>query len=234
MNSIRILILCFGAVLCFSSAAQAKKTAAPERKPTSISKNSSWKVLARKVGQSEDFRAGAIRELRRMGSLSKDLREGLRGNDRPLALEVISALEIKSLIPDMIDLVPTDSNGFLILGLNSMVTEKNQKLILDTYLNQLSSKNIGTNSNGALMAMLEPMGRMGIKIPNSAVQNLKSNESPEVRSSLLYYVRMMVLRHRNFEHVEIVNEMTKASEYQIRLQAESISSEIASRKLVGR
>ena len=204
------------------------------RTPSGRTQSTSWKVLARKVGQSEDYRAGAIRELRRMGSLSKDLREGLRNSDRPLALEVISALEIKSLIPDMLELVPTDSNGFLTLGLNSMMTEKNQKQIIDTYLNLLDSKNIGTVSNGSLMAMLEPMGRLGVRLPKTTIQQLKANESPEIRSSLLYYVRMMVLRHRVRDNVDVVSELAKASEYQVRLQAESVLGEITARKLVTR
>lgn len=194
-----------------------------------------WTVLARRVGQSEEFRARAIRELKNRKNLSQELRRGLKTSDRPLALEVISALEVKSLVPDMIALVPSDRDGFLILGLNAMMTEKNQKQILATYSKQLTPQTFGAVSAGALVAILEPYGRLGIKLPPDSADLLEKHKSPEVRGSLLYYVRVMALRHRNFDHVGVVDRMARATEYQLRYQAESIRRELqTSRTMVSR
>ena len=194
-----------------------------------------WTVLARRVGQSEDFRASAIRELRSRKNLSNELRKGLRSADRPLALEVISALNVKSLVPDMISLVPSDDEGFLILGLNSMMDASNRESILATYRLQLQPETLSRVSPGALVAILEPFGRLGIRLPRGSASSLEKHKTPEVRGALLYYARLMALRHQNFEYADVVERMTRATEYQLRLQAQSIERELdASRTLVRR
>jgi hypothetical protein len=187
-----------------------------------------WTVLARKVGQSEEQRASAIRELKRMPNLSASLRKALYTSERPLALEVISALELRGMMPELIELVPTDRDGFVTLALNSMMTDKNQSFILDTYIDLLDPKYQSSLSASAIMAMLEPLGRVGIKLSRPTLTALKKNPSPEIRGSLLYYIRIMALRNRVFENLDLVTEMTKAEEFQLRLQAISVSAEILS------
>lgn len=205
---------------------QAKRPAS--RKPVSQTPSENWTVLAKQVGQSEDAKviAEAVRKLKKKPSLSHDLRVALRTKDRPLALEVISALKISGLIPDLIKLAPSDPDGFLVIALNSMVTNQNQNLILGTYLDTLSPRHVKAVSSGATVAMLEALGRIGERIPSSTASNLVQAKSPEVRGAILYYARMMALRHRNTDYTDVVDASLQAREYQLRLQAVSIASEI--------
>lgn len=241
-----VLLICFGAGSLASAetkSAQSKngskksaktfsksssKTArAPKRVARLSAPRESWQSLARKVGQSEDFRASAIRDLKRLPHLSGDLRQALRTSDRPLALEVISALEIRSLIPDMIALVPQDPDGFMVLGVNALMTSQTRDSILNLYLDNLQPKTLNAVSTGAIIAMLEPLGRLGVELSGATFTAISRHRSPDVRGSLLYYVRMMALRHDNLIYADYANDLTSAAEYQLRLQAISTSAEIA-------
>lgn len=190
-----------------------------------------WTDLAKKVGTSEDVRGGAIQQLKAMKGLKDRLKKAIYTVDRPLALDVISALEMKELVPDLLLHVPADPDGFLTIAVNAMMSEKNQSQILTAYQEILEPGNIKRVSPAAIVAMLEPLGRLAVKLPEAVLQELKDHASPEVRSSTLYYFRVMALRHQSTDHLEFVTELLKAKEFQIRLQAVSITSEILDRKI---
>ena len=185
-----------------------------------------WTDLARKVGTSEDVRAQAIKELRNMKGLKGRLQKAIYTADRPLALDVISALDLKDLIPELLLHVPADPDGFLTVAVNSMMTEKNQAEILASYSASLEPKNLPKVSPGAVVAMLEPLGRLAIKLPRATLLGLKDHASPEVRSSTLYYLRINSLRNHVNENLDLVTELLKAKEFQIRLQAVSVTAEL--------
>lgn len=185
-----------------------------------------WTDLARKVGTSEDVRAQAIKELKNMKGLKGKLQKAIYTADRPLALDVISAMDLKDLIPELLLHVPADPDGFLTVAVNSMMNEKNQSEILASYSSSLESKNLPKVSPGAIVAMLEPLGRLSIKLPRTTLASLKEHSSPEVRSSTLYYLRIMSLRNHVNDNLDLVSDLLKAKEFQIRLQAVSVSAEI--------
>ena len=185
-----------------------------------------WQDLAKKVGTSEDVRDAAITQLKTVAGLNSKLKKAIYTSDRPLALDVISALDLKEMIPDLLLHVPADPDGFLTVAVNAMMTDKNQTQILNSYQENLAPEQLTRTSPGAIVAMLEPLGRLAIKLPKQVVRGLSVHTSPEVRSSLLYYLRMMALRHGVYENLDLVADMLRAKEFQIRLQAVSVSAEV--------
>lgn len=183
----------------------------------------SWTDLARKVGESEENRASVIAQLRKIPSLKKKISKAIYTKDRPLALDVISALGMKDMIPDLLLHVPADPDGFLTIALNSMMDSKNQKSILESYKTNVSTKGV---SNAAIVAMLEPLGRLNVVLERSVLDALAESPSPEVRSSVLYYLRVMALRNHRFENLDLLAKLLKAPEFQLRLQAVSIGTEV--------
>ncbi len=188
-------------------------------------KSPTWTGLARKVGESEDGRAAVIEQLRKIKTLNAILKKAIYTNERPLALDVISALELKSLVPDLLFHVPADPDGFLTVAINSMMDQKNQTQILKSYIDNLAPGSVDKVSSAAIVAMLEPLGRLAIVLQPPTIARLQIHESPEVRSSTLYYIRVMGLRNHHFESLETLASLLKAPEFQIRLQAVSIFAE---------
>lgn len=187
---------------------------------------SSWQELARKVGESEEGRQAVIASLRKIPQLKKKLEKAIYSKDRPLALDVISSLEMKEMIPDLLLHVPADPDGFLTVAVNSMMDSKNQRSILDSYVSNLSSSGV---SFAAVVAMLEPLGRMNIALKRDVLNSLASSTSPEVRSSVIYYLRIMALRNKRYEHLDLLAQFLKSAEFQLRLQAVAVGGEIGSR-----
>ena len=186
----------------------------------------SWKDLARKVGESEEHRAAVIAQLRKVPSLKTKLSQAIYSKDRPLALDVISALDMKELIPDLLLHVPADPDGFLTVAVNAMMDSQNQKRILDSYKDTLASSGV---SFAALVAMLEPLGRMNVSISREVLLNLSVSASPEVRSAVIYYLRIMALRNKRYDNLDLLAGFLKSREFQLRLQAVSVAGEIGAR-----
>ncbi len=190
-----------------------------------VKSTASWQSLARKVGQSEEFRDRAIREVKRIPHLQAQLYRALSTEDRPLALEVIGALNLRSLLPDLLSRASGDEDGFTVLTVNALMTSKNSDQILTIWSRALA--NPDSVSVPVQIAMLEPMGRMSWKLPRTTLSKLAESRSPETRSSVLNYLRAMALRNGVLENLDLVTEMTRARETQVRLQAISISAEIS-------
>ncbi len=199
--------------------------------PAPPTSSRSWTSLAREVGQSEENRAHAIRALQKLPTLSADLREALKSPfDRPLALEVIGALQLRNLIPDLVLLVPNDPDGFTTLAVNALMTAESTPSILKTYSHLLDDAPKAHLSTPVIVAMLEPMARTNLKLSRGTLLNLAASPSPDVRSALLLYLRVMALKNESLDNLDLVTDMTNASEVQVRLQAISVSAEILARR----
>lgn len=184
---------------------------------------SSWQELAKKVGESEENRDAVMAQLRHVPGLKKKLAHAIYTKDRPLALDVISSLGYKEFVGDLLLHVPADPDGFLTVAINSMMEPSNQKSILASYVENLSS---GTSSYAADVAMLEPLGRLGMVLSRDVLVALSASPSPEVRSAVVYYLRMMALRNHHYENLDLLAALLKSGEFQVRLQVVSVSSEI--------
>lgn len=185
-----------------------------------------WTDLARKVGESEENRASVIAQLRKVPNLRSILKKSIYSKDRPLALDTISALELKDMVGELLFHVPADPDGFLTVAINSMMDAKNQTQILKSYSENLSPSSLPKMSAASIVAQLEPLGRLSVVLPPESIALLQAHPSPEVRSSTLYYVRVMGLRNKHFENVDTLSLMLKATEFQLRLQAVSIAAEL--------
>jgi hypothetical protein len=212
-----LILLCLGVAIPFSSGAATA--------PSLIT----WQSLARKVGQSEENRLQSIVAIRKIPHLQLQLYRALSTSDRPLALEVIGALNMRALLPDLLTRMTSDADGFTVLAVTSLMTDKNSKQILHLYSEALAPSRIDRLPAPVAVAMLEPFARMNVKLPRTTLLKLSASSSPDIRASLLSYLRVMALRNGVLENLDLVTEMTLASEVQIRLQAISISAELASK-----
>lgn len=202
-------------------------TGAPKTSKTSKISKIPWTALARRVGQSEEGRARAIALLKQEKNLESLLLNALETRDRHLALDVIGSLEMKTLAPELMNRVAADRDGFLTLALNSLMDEKNSPSILRSHIKNLNADRQAKLSPAAIVAMLEPLGRLGTKIPKRDLTALSTHSFPEVRSAVLYYLRAMALQHRNREYDSLILQALNATEFQIRLQAVSLLTELA-------
>lgn len=187
-----------------------------------------WIQRARKVGQSETpaARNAALAGLRKQKNLSSKLVKALDSKDRALALDAIGALPLKDLVPELQKRASSDPDGFLILTLSSLLDQQNKDSILSTYKEALDNES--EVSPAAIVAMLEPLGRLGEVLDKSILEKLAAHPYPEVRSAVLSYIRAHALLHNKRDHDNLVTKAIGAPEFQIRMQAISFAKEINS------
>lgn len=188
-----------------------------------------WEQLARHVGHSENTRTAALRELRKFKNLNQTLMSALTSNKRALALDVISAMKIDALVPELLERVSADEDGFLVLTLNSLLSEENRSFILGSYVSLIGS---GANTGAtpaALVAVLEPLGRLGIVLPRNSVANLMEHSFPEVRIAALHYARQMATVHRRHDYSSLAMRALRSQPFQLRLKAIYMIEELKER-----
>ena len=76
------------------------------------------------------------------------------------------------------------------------------------------------------MAMLEPMGRLGVRLTPEQIDALKTHPSPEVRDAILYYARILTLRYRDANQRPLIEEFTHDKTQQVRDHALAIANEL--------
>lgn len=192
--------------------------------PEALSKN--WVELARDVGPAEKNRNAAIAQLRKLKGLDKTLLNQIGKTHQAYALDVISALNKKELIPDLLQKISLDNSGFLILTLNSLITSPDLSLVFSHY-----KKLIGTDdslSPANIVALLEPLGRLGEKLEKEDLEKLLRHPFPEVRSSVLLYARNLVLKFKNPEYHSLFKLAQNDKVYQIKQMIHSYLKELAS------
>lgn len=188
-----------------------------------------WTKLARQVGQNETHHEEAIRRLRQIKNLDHILIKALETSQRSLALDVITALELRDLVPELLQRVAADEDGFLVLTLNSLLTPENKSLILETYRENLRPDGLPIYSAAAIVAMMEPLARLGIPLPKKTVLSLFEHEFPEVRMAAFDYVRQQILRFRNRDHSDLVLKALLSNPIQLRIRAVYLIEELSTR-----
>src|SRR4051812_44074871 len=85
-----------------------------------------WRSSAgRLTGYSETDRESAIVELRKMPRLAASLRAALHGSDKALALDVIAALKLAALLPDLLRASQDDTDGTTYLAIGALLDDGN-------------------------------------------------------------------------------------------------------------
>lgn len=188
-----------------------------------------WTKLAKQVGQNEKHHDLAIRHLREIKNLDETLLKALETPQRSLALDVISALQLESMLPELLDRIAADEDGFLVLTLNSLLNSETKSLILDSYVENLNPDRPPVFSAAAIVAMLEPLGRLGIPLSKETLKKLFSHEYPEVKAAALDYVRMQVLRFSKRDHLDWIMKALKMNPVQMRVQAFFLIDELTTK-----
>jgi hypothetical protein len=210
----RLLLLIFVPALALAAAEPSPKTL-PE-----------WAKLARKLtGEGDSGRAAVIRKLKAVPDLEAVLRQALEGDEQSLALDAIVALRLTSLYEDVLKASERDRAGFSYLALDALVDPANQARLAQIYRQRLL---IPGASPAAKVVMLDSLIRMKERLhPEMLSALLLDDDSPEVRSAALYYLRGYLVTYRDREYLPLLKRVLESElSRQRKVQALSLVSEL--------
>ncbi|MBC7396322.1 MAG: hypothetical protein H7333_02670 [Bdellovibrionales bacterium] len=209
----------------FSAKPRAKSQAKPDAK---VSLDSAWVANARRLsGESDAVRNRAMHDLKATPKIETILKEALITPRRFLAMDVISTLKLTNLIPDLVQYSENDETGTYYLALNSLITSFNEKEFKELYAKRLLS---GNSPAVARMILIDTLLRMQFRLtPRQLRELLVKDESPEVRSSALYYLRATLLHESYDDFVPLLREVLedKNTSRQLKMQALFLASELS-------
>ena len=206
----------------FSSAALAKKkTAAAD-----------WsKEAVRMTGESDHIRERALARLAKMPHLREILRQEISGPKKALALDVISALNYQSLLPELRKAASNDETGFVFLTINNLMTNENRFDLVKFYKKQLLCKILCSISEPSKIVIIETLARLNEKLSLEELEGLYDESAwPEVKGAILDYVRYATVKHKNKSYAELLKKPFTENNLQLREQALSAISELPSKQ----
>lgn len=182
-----------------------------------------WSEEALKLtGESEQVRENALKKLKRHPKIKKLLKLHLKTAKKALALDVITALQDRSFVPLLLKLAPDDDTGGMYLTINSLITPQNAKKIISAYGRQvLVAKNPASQ-----VALLDTLGMAGVALRPDKLAELLKNPSYEVRSAVMSYSRLMILKYKKKKYLDLLAPALQTSPYQLRLQTVYLISEL--------
>ncbi len=175
------------------------------------------------TGESEMVRQAAIAALRAMPDLKQKLFKALGTRDHFLALDVITALQMKDLVPELLVDAERDQTGYIYHTLNTLIQPKDEKRITGVYLDRLDA---GKAMPAAKIAMLDALARMGAALGAERISRYLKDESPEVRSSALSLLRMELIRRGLQRDLSLIEIPIRDTTFQMRMQTLYLISEI--------
>lgn len=175
-----------------------------------------WITDARRLtGESERVRKEAIARLRKNTDLESLLQQGLRSGHRFLALDVITALDLKTMLSELVVDARQDTSGYTYHALNTLMDSQNQRELLKVYVQRLEEE----NSPAATVALLDALSRTRESLGTNLLDRLFRSEHPEIRSATLYYVRSRVMKFKQSAFLPYLDRGIRDEAFQIRLQA---------------
>ena len=155
-----------------------------------------WTWWALKLsGESQKVRRYAIKRLRQRPKLKKELRKAIKGKQRALALDVISALRMRSFFPLLIQLSNDDLSGQSLLTLNILANDpKRISQLTEHYFNLLLNGSSEVSLNKIIA--LETLGRLGRRLPEDLLISLLEEKNPELGMAVLNYVKFKSIREK--------------------------------------
>lgn len=204
------------------------KEASPKAPALLTGNGPAWALEAlRMTGESDAVRERALQRLRKMPGLENLLRQELSGARAGLALDVISALEIRSLLPDLLKSAREDQAGFIYLTLNNLMTSKNRRDLVRFYKKQVLCKFLCQISDPGKVVILETLARLNEELAAEDLQDLYSDSKwPEVQVAILDYVRAAVLKHKKENYASLLKLGLNSEVRQLREQAQAIFNEL--------
>jgi hypothetical protein len=183
-----------------------------------------WTESARRlIGEPEAVRRNSIAALRRDKALTEKLKKALGTKDHFLALDVISTLEMRNMVPVILAFAERDRTGFSYHALNGLIEEKDREKVAKLYVERLGKPKTSLASK---MAILDTLGRLGTDIPADLLNRLLVEDTAEVRSAALYYIRNGILLRRRQELYPFLKSALVDPTFQMRIQALYLVSEI--------
>lgn len=187
-----------------------------------------WSVHALRLsGEGPRVRNEATRQLKRYPQLKAQLKKALREQKRALALDVIAALEMKDLLPELSLLSKENEDGTVYLAMNALIDTANRDGFIELYLKRLKDSRISRPSQSIL---LDTLGRLGAQVPRLELEGFLKSPSYEVARSALYYLRLLILKHHKRSYEDLVRQAVNLRPRQLREQAASLIAEIEERK----
>ncbi len=189
-----------------------------------FSHKNEWPQLAvRLTGEADQVRKKAISELRDLPQLEAVLRKELSGERKFLAIDVISALKLEVLLPDLLKFSEKDESGFFYNAINALMDGENRTELLTLY-----RARIGNDSTpaAAKVALLDTLSRLQIPLGAPLLKKLVLQDpSADVRSAALHYVRQFLLK-KDMEFFPLVALALHSDPFQLRIQAMYLISEL--------
>ncbi len=184
-----------------------------------------WDYARRFTGENEAIRQASIAALRKDPDLKGELKKALGTGYHFLALDVISVLELKSMMPDLLAFAERDKTGYSYHVISSLIETKDLDRVGQVYLARLDSPK---TSPAAKMAMLDAAARMEITLGPDRTNRLLKDESPEVRASVLSLFRFELLRRNYQRGLSVLETTIQDPAFQIRIQTLFLISELPS------
>lgn len=178
------------------------------------------------VGGGDRKMREAKKRLLRLPDLDAQLKVALNTPQRYLALDVIAALGKKSFIDDIVELSLKDTSGFPYLTLNTFIQSSNKKYFSDLYVSRLEDDQTSAASK---VVLLDTLSRMHTLIDKDLVEELLfEDQSPEVRSAALSYVRHSLLTLKSDGYLYLFRRLleTEKLSLQMKIQALYLYSEL--------
>lgn len=180
----------------------------------------------RLTGESDYVREQALNRLKKRPDLENILRQQLRGPKQPLALDVISALDMVELLPDLLQVAKKDENGFVYLAINNLMNSENKNKIVSIYEHHLFCPASCQASGPAQVVILDTLSRLGESFSPQQIESLLASPWPEVRFSALNYVRTALLKRNQGQYLHLVKQALHGQPLQLREQALYLASEL--------
>lgn len=144
-----------------------------------------WNELARNL-RSENSREATILSLRQRPNLEKELRAALKQADQvQTAAEVIEALKLKTLAPDLAVAVTADPSGRTFALLLALDPEGSSDVVQNAY--KFVRETLGDNGQPAAIAVaaLERLNKIETTVDDKKFETLLKHPSHEVRMALV-------------------------------------------------
>ncbi|MBC7384537.1 MAG: hypothetical protein H7301_00055 [Cryobacterium sp.] len=185
----------------------------------------SWTTDARRLtGESDAVRLRAISRLKATSDLSNRLEAAMKGADRFLALDVITALKIRSMMPSLLRYSAEENSGYAIHALNTLIEPSDRTAIFQVYRERLSNR---STSYPNQVALIDTFSRTAERLDLGLLTRLQDEGSVEVRSSILHYLRAQVLNQSRQDLVSLVFRALSDPTFQNRLQAHYLIHEFS-------
>jgi hypothetical protein len=174
-----------------------------------------WETLAARLSaESEQSTRATVARLRAWSGLESTLREALATEKRFLAFDVITALHLENLRPDLERIGEREESGLAYSALNSLLNSGNRGQIVALYLRRVEA---AATPPAARMVLLDSLGRLGERIPPAVLARLLENGTPEEKSATLHFLRSR-LRAGDRSVLSLMPPLFRAKPYQLRVQ----------------